>query len=57
MSHYEPPNARVSLDFVIVGTSIAGLACAYAFRQAGHDVHVLEAEEELNQACVFPSPI
>ncbi|EJD05380.1 FAD/NAD-binding domain-containing protein [Fomitiporia mediterranea MF3/22] len=34
--------ASVSLDFLVVGGSIAGLACAYNLKQAGHNVRVLE---------------
>ncbi|KAL5514192.1 hypothetical protein ACEPAG_2280 [Sanghuangporus baumii] len=34
--------AAVSLDFLIVGGSIGGLACAYNLKQAGHNVRVLE---------------
>jgi 2-polyprenyl-6-methoxyphenol hydroxylase-like FAD-dependent oxidoreductase len=36
---------RVSLDFVIVGGSVAGLASAFALRRAGHNCVVLEAQE------------
>ncbi|THH08943.1 hypothetical protein EW145_g2363 [Phellinidium pouzarii] len=36
------------IEFVIVGAGIAGLACAYSLRVAGHDVRVLEAQEEVN---------
>lgn len=48
---YESRKAKVSLDFVIVGASIAGLACAYALRQSGHKVHVLEASDGLGKVC------
>ncbi|KAI5121809.1 hypothetical protein M0805_009801 [Coniferiporia weirii] len=34
--------AEVTLDFVVVGGSVAGLACAYNLKQAGHNVRVLE---------------
>lgn len=37
--------AYLSLRFVIVGGSIAGLACAYALREAGHQVLVLEQSD------------
>lgn len=48
---YEPTMAKLSLNFVIVGASIAGLACAYTLRKAGHNVHVLEASDSLGQVC------
>ncbi|KAJ6466708.1 hypothetical protein C8R47DRAFT_1223902 [Mycena vitilis] len=34
--------APLSIRFVVVGGGIAGLACAYVLRRAGHDVVVLE---------------
>lgn len=37
--------ASVSLRFLIVGGSIAGLACAYALQTAGHHVIVLEKQD------------
>ncbi|KII85133.1 hypothetical protein PLICRDRAFT_45272 [Plicaturopsis crispa FD-325 SS-3] len=37
--------APLSLKFVVIGASISGIACAYALRQAGHDVLVLEATD------------
>ncbi|KAI5121804.1 hypothetical protein M0805_009796 [Coniferiporia weirii] len=39
--------AKLRLRFVIIGAGVAGLACAYTLIQAGHDVHVLEAEKGL----------
>jgi 2-polyprenyl-6-methoxyphenol hydroxylase-like FAD-dependent oxidoreductase len=36
---------RASLDFVIVGGSVAGLASAFALRRAGHNCVVLEAHD------------
>ncbi|KAJ6539718.1 hypothetical protein B0H19DRAFT_1180275 [Mycena capillaripes] len=34
--------APLSIRFIVVGGSVAGLACAYVLREAGHDVVVLE---------------
>jgi len=36
------PRASLSLRFVIVGGSIAGLSCAYNLQRVGHSVLVLE---------------
>ncbi|KAI5121803.1 hypothetical protein M0805_009795 [Coniferiporia weirii] len=38
--------AVLCIKFVIIGASIAGLACAYTLRQAGHDVRVVEAQPQ-----------
>ncbi|KAH9933243.1 FAD/NAD(P)-binding domain-containing protein [Epithele typhae] len=37
-----PLQAQLSIDFVVVGGGIAGLACALALRRVGHNVQVLE---------------
>ncbi|KDQ52236.1 hypothetical protein JAAARDRAFT_73171 [Jaapia argillacea MUCL 33604] len=42
MTSSTPRKATLALKIIIVGGSIAGLACAYTLRQAGHDVVVLE---------------
>ncbi|THH08944.1 hypothetical protein EW145_g2362 [Phellinidium pouzarii] len=42
--------AKLRLSFVIVGASVAGLACAYSLKKAGHDVLVLEAEDGLSKS-------
>ena len=38
-------------SIVVVGGGIAGLACAWRLRRAGHDVEVLEREAEAAAAC------
>ncbi|KAJ7740580.1 hypothetical protein B0H16DRAFT_1566851 [Mycena metata] len=38
------PQAELKLDVLIVGGSIAGLACAYALGRSGHRVRVLEKD-------------
>ncbi|KAF9261701.1 FAD/NAD(P)-binding domain-containing protein [Marasmius fiardii PR-910] len=35
-------NSSVSLRFVVIGASVAGLSCAYLLRRSGHEVVVLE---------------
>ncbi|KDR66463.1 hypothetical protein GALMADRAFT_259251 [Galerina marginata CBS 339.88] len=37
--------AAICLKIVVIGGSVAGLAAAYALRQAGHDVHVVEKSD------------
>lgn len=37
--------AQRRLRFLVVGGSIAGLACAYALQSAGHDVEVYERSD------------
>ncbi|KAJ8521570.1 hypothetical protein ONZ45_g1727 [Pleurotus djamor] len=41
--------APLTIDFLIVGGSIAGLATALALTQAGHRVHVLEKAPSIDQ--------
>lgn len=43
--------AAVRLDFLIVGGSIGGLACAYNLKQAGHNVRVLERSSGPGNVC------
>lgn len=43
------------LKFVVVGGSIAGLACAFALQRAGHQVLVLEQTDGKRRvSVVFP---
>lgn len=37
--------SAVSLDFIVIGASIAGLSAAYNLKQAGHNVRVLEKSD------------
>lgn len=48
-STFGAQKADVSIDVVIIGASVAGLSCAYALRQAGHNVRILEAESSMNE--------
>lgn len=43
-----PRQASLALEIVIVGGSIAGLACAYALAKAGHRVRVLERSDAID---------
>ncbi|KAK7062062.1 FAD-binding-3 domain-containing protein [Favolaschia claudopus] len=38
-------SAPLSLKFIVVGGGIAGLACGYALRSAGHEVTILEKSD------------
>ncbi|THH13127.1 hypothetical protein EW146_g7059 [Bondarzewia mesenterica] len=49
-----PKSASLSIDFIIVGGGIAGLACAVALRRVGHRVLVLEREESFDSAHKSP---
>ncbi|KAF8626592.1 hypothetical protein AX17_006510 [Amanita inopinata Kibby_2008] len=42
--------ATLSIDFIVVGGGIAGLACAIGLRRAGHRVLVLEKSPVIGQA-------
>lgn len=37
--------SAVSLNFLVIGASIAGLSAAYNLKQAGHNVRVLEKSD------------
>lgn len=39
------------LRFIVVGGSIAGVACAYALQEAGHQVMVLEQGDGRYKVC------
>ncbi|KAJ8518627.1 hypothetical protein ONZ45_g4307 [Pleurotus djamor] len=44
--------ATLSLKFIIVGGSLAGLAAGFALRKAGHDVLILEQGDESSAASI-----
>ncbi|PFH48582.1 hypothetical protein AMATHDRAFT_149553 [Amanita thiersii Skay4041] len=46
--------AAISLNIVVVGAGIAGIATAYALRRVGHDVTVLEQNDTLIKVRVSP---
>ncbi|TFK49266.1 FAD/NAD(P)-binding domain-containing protein [Heliocybe sulcata] len=49
--------ASVSLQFIIIGGGVAGLASAFALRKAGHQVLLLEkASGPAKEGCGFRSP-
>ena len=48
-----PQTATLPLNFIIVGGSIAGLACAYNLQKAGHKVRVLEKDDAVGTVCFF----
>lgn len=56
-----PYTARVALDFIVIGASITGLACAYNLVRAGHRVRILERDDRISGvrciicACTFRS--
>jgi monoamine oxidase len=39
------------LRFIVVGGSIAGVSCAYALQEAGHQVMVLEQSDGRQKVC------
>lgn len=52
MYHDMFPDRRqsgVKIKFLVVGGGIAGVACAYALRRSGHEVHVVEEADGLGQ--------
>lgn len=51
----QPLKAELPINVVIIGGSIAGLSCAYTLTQAGHNVSVFEAADDLGG--VRPSPV
>ncbi|KAJ7629716.1 hypothetical protein DFH06DRAFT_1304022 [Mycena polygramma] len=44
--------ATLSIDFLIIGAGVSGLACAIALRRVGHRVVVIEREEEIGESNV-----
>jgi salicylate hydroxylase len=40
-----PPRTEDMLEFIVIGGGIAGLACAYSLKEAGHQVTVLEQSD------------
>ena len=52
--------ARVILDFIVIGASVTGLACAYNLLSAGHNVRILEKSSEytkVSRQCTYCAPI
>lgn len=48
--------AAVSLDFIVIGGSSAGLSAAYALRRVGHRVLVLEQNKDFFDVSFSSSP-
>ncbi|KAJ7126653.1 hypothetical protein C8R46DRAFT_56224 [Mycena filopes] len=51
--------AKLSIDFLVIGAGVSGLACAMALRRVGHRVVVVEREKEIgesNDNCVVRMP-
>ncbi|KAJ7162331.1 hypothetical protein C8R46DRAFT_1164441 [Mycena filopes] len=51
--------AELSIDFLVIGAGVSGLACAMALRRVGHRVVVVEREKEIgesNDNCVVRMP-
>ena len=49
--------ASLSVDFLIIGAGIAGLASAIALRRVGHRVSVLEKHDSITKVRAFSSPL
>ena len=47
-----PQRATLPLNFIVVGGSITGLACAYNLQAAGHTVRVLEKGDGVGTVCL-----
>ncbi|KAJ6489048.1 hypothetical protein C8R45DRAFT_993497 [Mycena sanguinolenta] len=52
MSTSTPTQAKLSIDFLVIGAGVSGLACAIALRRVGHRVIVLEREKEIGESDV-----
>ncbi|KAJ7034044.1 hypothetical protein C8F04DRAFT_1102899 [Mycena alexandri] len=42
--------AKLSIDFLVIGAGVSGLACAMALRRVGHRVVVIEREKEIGES-------
>ncbi|KAJ6578086.1 hypothetical protein B0H19DRAFT_1062631 [Mycena capillaripes] len=45
-----PTQATLSIDFLVIGAGVSGLACAIALRRVGHRVVVIEREKEIGES-------
>ncbi|TFK48474.1 FAD/NAD(P)-binding domain-containing protein [Heliocybe sulcata] len=52
----EDEQSSVPLSFIVIGGSIAGLACAYSLRRAGHDVLVIDKATGPDRTGAIRSP-
>ncbi|KAF7375625.1 6-hydroxynicotinate 3-monooxygenase [Mycena sanguinolenta] len=52
MSASASTQAKLAIDFLVIGGGVSGLACAIALRRVGHRVVVLEREKEIGESDV-----
>ncbi|KAJ6525963.1 hypothetical protein B0H19DRAFT_1197546 [Mycena capillaripes] len=45
-----PTQATLSIDFLVIGAGVSGLACAIALQRVGHRVVVIEREKEIGES-------
>jgi salicylate hydroxylase len=44
--------AALTIDFLIMGAGVSGLACAIALQRVGHRVVIIEREKEIGESNV-----